>query len=217
MWLRWSVLVALSLLAARAPLLRHGGGGVAGTGLLFTLVGEQGASERWVKRVLADQLRGKYVHYVRDEHSWSGKVVDVTVLPPSADAKRARQIELTVESASGMGDKGDARVDFDDRATIPLEQVSGLRKEASRYIGARIKYRDDAAMHSSPLPDNPAAMLRAGYPNTVIAFYSDGYLEVEVTGLLISTGSGTAVASGAVFIHLEDIIHDDRLEIVFSP
>lgn len=224
---RVSLLVALTLLlvAYRAPL-RQGKGGFM-DGLIREQIGELGAAGKYVARTLQDQLLGKRVHYMQGDHSWSGKVTAVRVQPFTTDGDNsAREIDVKVETMAGMGDKITAgeggggtttEQNYGNSATIKLDQISGIMDELSPLIGSRIKvsYGD---VRPAILPRSPIDMFLWGdhYSNTIVAVYTDGYVEVDVTGLTLGTNPGTAIASGTVFINIEDIIRDEKLSIVTS-
>ncbi len=213
----WLVPVVLLLVAFRAPL-RQGEGGRTGKGVIFEETGKKGAAGRWIERSLRDQYLGKRVHFVRGKHSYSGKVTNVKVQPTSGNERRL--VRVTVETMASMGDRletaeGEAREDRGNSATINLNQISGVMlDEAHPYVGAWIEVSYDD-IRPQILPSDPAGMFRRGAPNLIVAYYSDGYLEVDVTGILVGTNPGTATMSGTVFIHAEDIVRDEGLNIVY--
>lgn len=217
------VVLGLLLVAYRAPL-RQGKGGFM-DGLIREQIGELGAAGKYIQRALQDQLLGKRVHYVQGDHSWSGKVTAVTVQPFTSDRNdSAREIDVTVETMAGMGDKikaGEggggttAEQDYLDRATIKLDQISGIMDEASPLIGSRIEVGYDD-IRTAVLPSSPIDMFLTHSSNMIVAIYSDGYVEIDVSGLSLGTNPGTAIASGTVFINIEDIIRDEKLTIVSS-
>ena len=196
--------VAVSLLSWRAPL-RQGEGGFNGNGLIKETLGDLGYAGRWIEGSLRYQLVGKRVHYMKGEHSWSGEVLNVKVHPFSAENNVKRKITVHVRTMISMGDNQNTI------AYISLDQISGIMKEAHPLIGSsiRVSYND----RTIALPSTPAGMFLAGEANTIVAVYSDGYLEVDVTGAAIGTGTDE-VAAGTVFIHMEDIIRDEKLQIV---
>ena len=209
--------VAVVLLAFRAPL-RQGKGGFM-DGLIREKIGKVGATGKWIEHSLREQFVNKRVHYMHAEHSWSGMVVGVTMQPASADG-RARKILVTVATMKGMGDnktgedeENTVEKDYGSSAVILLDQISGIMKEAHPYVGSSIKVSYDD-YRPSILPSSPSEMFIAGAANVIVAVYSDYYLEVDVTGMALATDPNTEIASGTVFIHIEDIIRDENLQIV---
>ena len=210
--------VAVVLLAFRAPL-RQGKGGFM-DGLIREKIGKVGAAGKWIEHSLREQFVNKRVHYRRAEHSWSGRVVDVAMQPASAD--RERTILVTVATMKGMGDKiktgegeeDTVEKDYGASAIILLDQISGIMKEAHPYVGSSIKVSYDDYRSNILLPSSPSGMFIAGAANVIVAVYSDYYLEVDVTGMALATDPNTEIASGTVFIHIEDIIRDENLQIV---
>lgn len=222
MWRRMMLLVVMGMLlvASRAPL-RQGEGGFL-SGLIRERLGELGAAGKYVERALQEQLLGKRVHYTKGEHSWSGKVTAVAVQPFTDDRDgSSRGIDVTVETMAGMGDKlkagesggNTAEQDYGNEAAIKLNQISGFLDEGSPLVGQHIKISYDD-IRPLVLPGSPIGMFLTGSPNMIVAVYSDGYLEIDVTGLTLGTNPGTAIASGTVFIHIDDILGDEGLEIV---
>ena len=225
MWRRMMLLVIMGLLlvAYRAPL-RQGKGGFM-NGLIRERLGELGAAGKYTERALQEQLLGKRVHYMKGEHSWSGKVTAVAVQPFTTDKDGSpREIDVTVETMAGMGDRIEAgegespttaEQNYGNEAAIKLDQISGIMDETSPLVGKQIKVSyDDIVI--AVLPGSPIEMFRSHNPNMIVAVYNEGYLEIDVTGLTLGTNPGTAIASGTVFIHIDDIIRDEKLEIVGS-
>ena len=213
---------ALLLVAFRAPL-RQGKGGFMNHGLIREKLGKVGAVGKWIQSSLQDQLLGKRVHYMKEGHSWSGRIIAVIVQPITSENSGARKISVIVETMAGMGDKpktGEAEEntteqDYGSSATIRLDQISGIMKVAHPYVGRSIKVSYDD-VRPLVLPGSPIEMFRAGEANMIVAVYSDGYLEVDVTGVALGTDPDKEIASGTVFIHIEDIWRDPGLEIVHS-
>ena len=199
--------VAVSLLAYRASV-RQGKGGFL-DGLIREKLGELGAQGKVIENSLREQFIGKRVHYTEGMLSWSGKVIAVEVLPITEINNSPRSISVTVETTEGMGEAGGSST------TITLDQISGIMKETHNYVGSTIKVSYDD-IYPAVTPNNPREMFVRGYPNTVVGFYTDGYLEVDVKGKDVGkTTDGSSVTdSGTVFIHVEDIIRDDNLRIV---
>ena len=218
--------LALLLVAFSAPL-RQGKGGFK-NGLIREKLGKKGAAGKWIERSLQDQLLNKRIHFMRGKHSWGGRIIAVLVQPATAEDSGVREIRVVVETMAGMGDKpntGEAKEnkeedsttekDYGDVATITLDQISGIMKEAHPYVGSSIKVSYDD-VRPLVLPSSPIEMFRTGALNMIVAVYSDGYLEVDVTGVALGTDPDTEIASGTIFIHIEDIWRDPDLQIVGS-
>lgn len=215
------VTVAVLLLALRAPI-RYGEGGFAGKGIIWEQLGELGAAGKWIQSLLRDQLVGKRVHYMKREHSWSGKVMAVEVQPFTEPTDNPRSIKVTVATIAGMGDQiteteFPRQEDYGSKAIISLDQISGIMQEGHRLLGNSIKVTiPDDVVHPQIVPSTPVEMFIRGNPNTIVAYYSDGYLEVDVNSLGDIGSSNSATFSGTIFIHVEDIITDPNLDIVSS-
>ena len=196
--------VAVSLLAYRASV-RQGEGG----GLIREKLGELGAQGKAIENALREQYIGKRVHYMEGMLSWSGKVIAIDVLPITEINNNPRSVSVTVETTAGMGEEGGSS------ATITLDQISGIMKEAHPYVGSTIKVSYDD-IRPQIIPDSPREMFVRGYPNLVVAFYTDGYLEVDVKGMTMgkTTDGSPITTSGTIFIHAEDIMRDEGLQIV---
>ncbi len=210
---------ALLLIAFRAPL-RQGEGGFM-DGLIREKLGKVGAVGKWIERSLQDQLLNKRIHYMRGEHSWGGRVIAVIVQPITSENSGAREIRVIVETMAGMGDNpntGEAKENttkqsYSSSATITLDQINGIMQAAHPYVGRSIKVSYDD-VRPQVLPSSPVEMFRTGESNMIVAVYSDGYLEVDVMGMAIGTDPDTEIASGTVFIRIEDIWRDPNLDIV---
>ena len=210
---------ALLLIAFRAPL-RQGEGGFM-DGLIREKLGKVGAAGKWIERSLQDQFLNKRIHYMRGEHSWGGRVIAVIVQPITSENSGAREIRVIVETMAGMGDNpntGEAKENttkqsYSSSATITLDQINGIMQAAHPYVGRSIKVSYDD-VRPQVLPSSPVEMFRTGESNMIVAVYSDGYLEVDVMGMAIGTDPDTEIASGTVFIRIEDIWRDPNLDIV---
>lgn len=215
--------IALLLMANyRAPV-RQGKGG-SWDGLIREKLGELGAQGKWIESSLRERLLGKRVHYMKREHSWSGKVIAINVQPITESNDSSRAVRVTVETVAGMGDMLEEskdkefpnQDDYSSQSTIALDQISGIIKEAHPYVGRTIKVSYDD-IWPADLPNNPSEMFARGYPNIIVAAYSDGYVEVDVKGYAGKLPDGSPVtSSGTVFIHMDDILHDTNLQIVSS-
>ena len=105
------------------------------------------------------------------------------VQPARADSS-VREILVVVATMYGMGDKtktGEGEENTDEKdyglsKIIPLNQISGIMKEAHPYVGGSIKVSYD--YRPNVLPSSPSEMFLAGEANVIVAVYSDGYLEV---------------------------------------
>ena len=190
MWRKVLLLSAVSvaLLAfLRSPVRQGKGGNYGGGGIIKEKLGELGAAGNHFQELLQDQLVGKRVHYVDRKHSWSGKVIAVEVQPFTEHTDDPREVKVTVETMAGMGDQITAKEyptqdDYGSKATISLDQISGTVREAHPDIGSSIKVTipDDVAFPEME-PTSAVGMFTRGYPNMIVAYYSDGYFEVDVT------------------------------------
>ena len=226
MWFRYLVLavVAMSLLAANPTFraqVRQGEGGFL-KGLIREKLGELGAAGKWLQASLQAQWLDKRVHYIRGEYSWGGKVIAVEVQPYTEHTDDPREVKITVETMAGMGDQINEKEqpseeDFGSEAVITLDQISGAMI-ANPVVGSSIEVTipDDVAF-PAVMPSSPAEMFYRGYPNIIVAYYNDGYYEVEVkqpeTGL---PNPSPHTTGGTIFIHATHILHDPQLKIVGS-
>ena len=164
------------------------------------------------------------------EHTDEPRAIEVTVETTAGMGDPITpwaQPRHPIKGAAGMSDPITTRQeqqrreeDYGSQATISLDQISGIMQEAHPQVGSSIKVDhspgEDGIQIAFPMdiPGSPSVMFVRGYPNTIVAYYSDGYFEVDVNESVETNSEHTS--SGTIFIHAEDILNDPRLEIVTS-
>lgn len=209
----WLILLLTPFMAEaehRASL-RTGKGGVGGEGLVAgSCEGRSGPYRQWTHDMISDQYLGKRIHYLRGKESYSGKVTHIHAFIAVDDAHGCHvRVKLVVDAVlSGNSEETTAS---DGYQVIDIRQVSGKLIEGHRHIGSSIRVSYDVSPEGEI--KSPADMFVRNYPNMIVGIYSDGYFEVMVSGHVFGDKS-TSLVSGAVFIHIDDIVTDRKMDIV---
>lgn len=198
--------------AERRASLRTGKGGVGGEGLIAgSCEGESGPYRQWTQDMVSAQHLGKRIHYLRGEESYSGKVINVYAFIAVDDTHGCHiRVKLVVDAILD-GNREETADGATGSQVIDLRQVGGTLIVGHRHIGSSIRVSYDVPPAGEI--KSPADMFVRNYPNMIVGIYSDGYLEVMVSGHVFGDKS-TSLVSGAVFIHIDDIVTDWKMDII---